>query len=201
MIRTRRRTSVTPESSLDAAGRGVAADDPEYLAEPARTVGLLAETLGRLHASALPPDARTIDRSSLAAELGGLLANRPDGERVADPAYRHVTVRVLLDVLVDGADPARDAHPVPTHGRPTLSHLRVADGASVGLSDWSEAGAAPAARDLAVALRSLVAAFGPGVAPAFISAYPADAPSVEQVDWWVLASVLAEHAGSLGGDA
>jgi len=181
--------------------QGVRADDPTYLAEPARTVTLLAEVLGTLHQ--LPPDASrsTIDRLIVARILEDRLAGAGSLDRIDAAAYRHLTVPELLTALHAGADPDRDAAPVPTHGQPTLARLHVRDGAAVGLVDWSCSANAPAARDVAVALLSLVATLGPGVAPAFAAAYPAPMPTVEQVDWWVLAAVLSTHADSIADDA
>ncbi len=185
---------VIPVPDLDATGRGVPGDHPEYVAEPGRTVRLLAEALGRLHGTAAPSGQDVLDRCEVAAALTRELADVTDDVRVEDPAYRHVTVALLLGALHDGADPSRDGPPVRTHGRPTLGSLRVDDGALVGLVDWDDAAVAPAARDVSIALRSLIAAFGPGVAPAFAASYPGVMPSVEQVDWWVLAAVLGDLA-------
>lgn len=185
--------------SLDATGIGVPADGEEYLAEPGRTVGLLAEMLGRLHAIVLDPAESALAPSVLGPtdiveSITAVGSVSPVPAEVRDPAYRHLPFERLLEILSDGAAAAApDGRPcVLTHGRPRLSRLRVVDGDAVGFDGWESARPADPARDLAAALRSLVAAYGPGVVPAFAAAYPGTMPPPMVLDWYVLADVLTE---------
>lgn len=187
--------------SLDATGIGVPADGEEYLAEPGRTVGLLAGTLGRLHALAVDPAPPVLGPAEIVESINAVsaAASAPPAE-VRDPTYRHLTFERLLGILADGATAAApDGRPcVLTHGRPRLSRLRVVDGGAVGFDDWGSARPADPARDLAAALRSLVAAYGPGVVPAFAAAYPGTMPPPAVLDWYMLADVLAEATSDPG---
>jgi hypothetical protein len=186
--------------SLDATGVGVPADGEEYLAEPGRTVGLLAGTLGRLHALSVDPALPALGPAEIVESITASAAASPPPAEVRDPAYRHLTFERLLGVLADGATVAAlDGRPcVLTHGRPRLSRLRVVDGDAVGFDGWESAQPADPARDLAVALRSLVAAYGPGVVPAFAAAYPGTMPPPMVLEWYVLADVLTEATSGPG---
>jgi hypothetical protein len=186
--------------SLDATGVGVPADGEEYLAEPGRTVGLLAGTLGRLHALSVDPALPALGPAEIVESITASAAGSPPPAEVRDPAYRHLTFERLLGVLADGATVAAlDGRPcVLTHGRPRLSRLRVVDGDAVGFDGWESAQPADPARDLAVALRSLVAAYGPGVVPAFAAAYPGTMPPPMVLEWYVLADVLTEATSGPG---
>jgi hypothetical protein len=186
--------------SLDATGVGVPADGEEYLAEPGRTVGLLAGTLGRLHALSVDPALPALGPAEIVESITASAAGSPPPAEVRDPAYRHLTFERLLGVLADGATVAAlDGRPcVLTHGRPRLSRLRVVDGDAVGFDGWESAQPADPARDLAVALRSLVAVYGPGVVPAFAAAYPGTMPPPMVLDWYVLADVLTEATSGPG---
>ena len=178
------------ERDVGAIGR--AASDPEYRSDPERTVTMLATLLGELHDEHPAPGSLPVVAAVDVAE--GLHRSHERGELVAarlDPAYRHMSLDRLVDVLVEGAASLGD-RPVDvlTHGAPTLEHLRVDDGRALGFTAWQLAALGDPARDLAPAVRSLVATYGPGVVPAFFARYPHPTPPVTVIDWYALADAL-----------
>ena len=184
---------------LDATGVGGPADGEEYLAEPGRTVTLLAETLGRLHALPVDGSLPVLEPPDIVRSIASASA-RVAPPSVEDPAYRHLPFDRLVAILDEGAGAAvhRGRPRVLTHGRPDLGRLRVRDGRAIGFDRWESAQVADPARDLAAALRSLVGAYGPGVVPAFAAAYPAVMPPALVLDWYVLADVLVESVDGPG---
>jgi len=192
-------------AGLDATGRGSSAADAEYLSDPGRTVSMFAELLGRLHAipiDTIGPGVPVLGARDVAAALSDSLGARPAVVHVTDPAYRHLPVARLAEVLRDGAEAVEaTGSRVLTHGSCRVAALRVEVGRPLGLSGWQHAAVADPCRDLATALRSLVGCFGPGVVPAFMASYPHPTPSAPVLDWFVLADVLAEAAGEPVGGA
>ncbi len=181
-------------AAQDVGEVGRAASDPEYRSDPERTVTMLATLLGELHDT--HPDPGTLVTVTAIDVAEGL---RRDLERHAldagrlDAAYVHMSLERLVDVLVGGVGALAD-RPVDvlTHGSPTLDHLRVDDGRALGFTSWERAALGDPVRDLAPAVRSLVAAYGPGVVPAFFARYPHPTPPVAVIDWYALADALGE---------
>ncbi|MFZ4518851.1 MAG: phosphotransferase [Microthrixaceae bacterium] len=181
----------TAPADLDATDRGEPATEVEYRYEPERTVGLLGDTIARLHSAAAPDGwaqlraADVVELARTRIESGEV---RPD---TLDPAYAHMEPARLLGVLASGAA-AVDAHSgvVPTHGRADLAHLRCDGGRPLGFADWSAAALADPYRDLAVAARSVALDLGPMLVPDLLERAGHPQPDPVRLDWWALADVL-----------
>lgn len=178
----------------DVGAVGLAASDPEYRSDPERTVTMLATLLGDLHdVHPAPGTLVTVTALDVAEGLRGDLERHALDAGRLDAAYRHMTLERLVEVLVAGVDTLGERPTdVLTHGAPTLEHLRVEDGRALGFAEWGTAAVGDPVRDLAPAVRSLVAAFGPGVVPAFFARYPHPTPPVTVIDWYALADALGE---------
>lgn len=181
-------------SGLDASGRpGEPATAIEYRVDAERTVGLLAETLSRLHAVQLDGEDHPVPLTPTvvaAAATSGLLAGSLVAGRGA--AYAHLGQERLVEVLVEGAAAAagRCDEPVLTHGAPCLANLRCARGSAVGFLGWDDAAPADRHRDLAVAARSVAEDLTPVLVPVFFEHYRGPRPDPVLLDWWSLAAEL-----------
>lgn len=188
-------------SGLDAAGRpGESATSIEYRVDAERTVGLLARTLARLHATELDAaeSATPLSAERLAARAVAALAAGAVRDKGRSAAYRHVTAERLVAILGDGArraDERRDRW-VLTHGAPTLAHLWCERGSAVGLIGWTDPAVADPYRDLAVAARSVATDLTPALVPLLFEAYGERTPDPVRVDWYTLAAELLVPAGA-----
>lgn len=187
---------IVAASGLDAGDEGTPGDDTFYLSQVERTLGLFAGVFARLSStSELVNDAPVDPVWGTPATI--VTAARDALERGAirtediSAAYRHMRPEQLVDALAQGEERARSRQgaPVLTHGIPTLATLRLDGVEVIGFADWTRAAVADRHRDLAVALRHLVATTGPGTVPVFASQL-ADDPDPVLLDWYLLAVEL-----------
>lgn len=185
------------DAGLDATGApGEPGDSIEYRVDAERTVGLFATTLRRLHdldvggLGAVVRMQRVEDvvrRAETALGAGEL----DDGRR--SPAYAHMPVDRLVQILADGAAAAeaRATPVVVVHGRPTLSRLWCRSGTAVGLVDWDDLAIGDRHLDLAVAIRSIASYLAPVLVPVFVERYGLEHPDPILLDWYSLAAELS----------
>lgn len=185
------------DAGLDATGApGEPGDSIEYRVDAERTVGLFATTLRRLHdldvggLGAVVRMQRVEDlvrRAESALGAGEL----DDGRR--SPAYAHMPVDRLVQILADGAAAAeaRATPAVVVHGRPTLSRLWCRSGTAVGLVDWEDLAIGDRHLDLAVAIRSIASDLAPVLVPVFVERYGLEHPDPILLDWYSLAAELS----------
>lgn len=171
------------------------ADAKEYLFDPERTVAMLAERLGVLHAlevhsPGLADDVPHVSMRDVVADAARATAAAPDAP--LDAAYSHMDRPALLEVLDLGADrlgEAGDGDVVLTHGSPSLGTLLCSLGSAVGFTCWDDMAIADRHRDLARVASSLSGTVGPMILPVFFEHYGRH-PGLARLDWWLLAEQL-----------
>lgn len=186
------------DHGLDATGSGgEPLSSVGYRVQAERTVGVLAETLARLHATPMPEVLRVtaLHPHAIAAQVRHQLehvrAQRDPPPRAA--AYAHLDDARLVQVLADGAGAVerRGGRAVITHGAPTLDRCLADRGTALGLVDWRRAAVADPYRDLAVAAASVASLFAPILVPVLFERYGEHQPDPVRLDWYSLAAELS----------
>lgn len=192
--------AIVGSSGCEAGPDWVPATSPEHGIGADRLVALLGATLARLHATEpVGPSAhglRVLTPSDVVVgarrAVGAGLVTAAD----LSPAYRHMAVDRLLEVLEQGAARIPAASPsVVTHGRASLDSLRIDPCGAAGFVDWSHVALGDAHRDLAVAARSVAERVGAGAVPSLFDSYGAERIDPLRLDWYSLVAELTPVAG------
>ena len=201
-----RQAGIEPDPDL---GSTTGADDPAYRIDPEVVTGLLADGMRVVHS--LDPSASSLATVAMADTVAAARARVDElgGAIELDPAYSHMPVGRLLDILADGVESLGEfdeAALVVTHGLPEPATLRCAEGRPVGFSAWEHGAIADPHRDLAHAATAVAATLGPMLVPVLFERYGAR-PDPRRLDWWSLAGQLTGTAttvrstGAGGGGA
>ena len=168
-----------------------------YLMQIERTLGLLGESLARVHqlTPAIGDDPgnvvapATLVARAQADEVGEAA---DDGSAAPSAAYAHMTRSELLAALNEGAERAagRADQPVLLQGRPTLDNLLLDGFEPAGFADWSAVATGDRHWDLAIACRDVVQRCGPNGVTVLLAAYGMDLVDPFRLDWYSLALEL-----------
>lgn len=177
-------TPMAPQTSLpedvvrlNLTGR---ADEAQFAQNPLPVLTSMGVALAHLHRTRATGLA---ERTS--GELAAALAALDEGASMPRPydRMRRETVRAAL-----AGGPPSSQPDVSTHGAPIV-HNAVLRASVTTFDDTGDAGADPAERDLAIALRSIAETFAPEATRTFLDAYESAGgrlPDGPTLDWYAM---------------
>lgn len=156
-------------------------------------VEILGRTLRQVHklpVDACPFDAGPADILDIArARIEAGLVERGD---LALPFRRYEPSEMLAKIAAIEPAPASGQDRVVVHGNWSVTNVLLdpESGRCTGIVGWGRAGVGDRHADLAVAIASIVANFGPDVVPLFLTAYGVEHPNAMRLDYYSLLDQL-----------